>query len=66
MLNTKLETYANSTVAHISHVAVTIGFFRLAKMYGTSDWEVIGGSKPTNLAAKERRKRRLCCSKAKF
>ena len=45
------------TVAHISHVAVTIGFFRLAKMYGTSDWEVIGSSKPTNLAAKERRKR---------
>lgn len=45
------------TLAHIAHVGATIGFFRLANMYGTSDWASIGSFKSVDVVAKERRKR---------
>ena len=45
------------TLAHIAHVGATIGFFRLANMYGTSDWASISSFKSVDVVAKERRKR---------
>ena len=44
------------TLAHIAHVGATIGFFRLANMYGTSDWASISSFKSVDVVAKERRK----------
>ena len=46
------------TTAHIAHIAATIGFFRLSKMFGSSDWDVAsGGAKIVDPIARERRKR---------
>ena len=45
------------TTAHIAHIAATIGFFKLSKMYGTSEWYSGGSAQTVDVAAKERRKR---------
>ena len=45
------------TTAHIAHLISTFGFFRLASLYGTSEW-VVGGSNTADATSRERRSRR--------
>jgi len=45
------------TLAHIAHIGATIGFFRLANMYGTSDWAKVSSLKSVDVVAKQRRQR---------
>jgi len=45
------------TTAHVAHVAATVGFFRLSKLYGTSDWATGGSESTVTQTSKERRKR---------
>ena len=45
------------TTAHIAHIGATVGFFKLANMHNTSEWEIPGLNKKVDIVSKERRKR---------